>query len=122
MERMDRTAFDAVRMALDRQPLSEGKVRFAWSVAAGPALARASSAAWHDGTLSITAKSEAWHRELERARPMIMKRLRELLGAEAVRHTRFLAPPVNTLVSPTRPRSGPSPAPGRYAGLPRRQS
>ena len=121
MERMDRTAFDAVRAALDGQPLSEGKVKFAWSVAAGPTLARAGSPVWLDGTLSIIAKSDPWHRELERARPVIMKRLRELLGDDAVRHTRFLAPAVNTLVSSSPRRPHASATHGRYGGLPPRK-
>lgn len=86
VERLDRTAVDVLRVALDRQPLTPAKVGFAWAIAAGPALARAATAVWSDGTLSVAAKSDAWQHEIERARPVILQRLRQLLGPNIVRH------------------------------------
>lgn len=74
-----------LREALDRQPVTTGKVLFAWSLAAGPTLARAASASWHDGTLRVRAKSEAWRQELSRVRPVILSRLAALLGSGVVR-------------------------------------
>ena len=69
-----------------RQPLSVAKVDFAWRMAAGPTLAGATSVvSWSRGRrLIVRAKSEAWRREVERARPVILERLRDLLGADAV--------------------------------------
>jgi hypothetical protein len=109
VERLDRTAVDVLKTALERQPLTEAKVAFAWAIAAGPALARAASVAWAGGTLTVTAKSEAWRRELERARPVVLGRLRHLLGGEALSDARLVivAAPESDLRSP--PRRGFSP-------------
>lgn len=85
VERLDSTAPRALRLALAQQPTSEGKILFAWSLAAGPALSRAASARWEDGTLRLTAKSDTWRRELLRARVEIMARLTSLLGPGIVR-------------------------------------
>jgi Dna[CI] antecedent, DciA len=85
MERLDATAGRALGVLLDGQPLSGAKVRFAWAIAAGPALARAASVTFADGTLYLTAKSEAWRQELLRARPVMTRKLGELLGPQAVR-------------------------------------
>ena len=85
MERLDLTAPRALRLALDTQPVTHGKVLFAWSLAAGPALARAASVTWQEGTLHVLAKSEPWRQELARARPVILSRLAALLGTGIVR-------------------------------------
>jgi hypothetical protein len=53
---------------------------FAWQIAAGPSLARAASAEATDGTLTVKAKSDAWAREIQVARPMILERMGHLLG------------------------------------------
>jgi hypothetical protein len=39
---------------------------------------------WSEGRLRVRAKSEAWRSEVLRARPIIMERLKHLLGPEAV--------------------------------------
>lgn len=86
MESLQQTAARVLGPLLDAQPLSPGKVSFAWNIAAGPALARASTPTWTpDGTLRIRARSTAWRTEIERARPMIATRLQQLLGADAIR-------------------------------------
>jgi hypothetical protein len=90
VERLDATAVRAVRLALDAQPLTEAKVAFAWSLAAGPALARSASVTWHGGTLSVRARSEAWRQEINRARPVIQARMAQLLGPDVVKHLRVL--------------------------------
>lgn len=90
MERLDRTAVDVIKAALERQPLTEAKVAFAWAIAAGPALARAASVTWTNNCITATAKSEAWQRELERARPVIIQRLRQLLGNDTVKEARIV--------------------------------
>jgi hypothetical protein len=90
MERLDATAARAMRMLLDAQPLDEAKVRFAWTVAAGPALARATTVAWTDGVLSVRAKSEAWRLEVRRGRAVILQRISQLVGEAAVRRIELL--------------------------------
>ena len=70
---------------LQRQPLSPGKVRFAWEAAAGPALARATTAELDArGTMRVRTTSAAWAREVTRLRALLLERLRALLGAEIV--------------------------------------
>jgi hypothetical protein len=85
VERLDDTAPRALRLALAQQPNSPGKVLFAWTLAAGPALSRAATASWVDGTLHLVAKSETWRRELLHARPQLIGRLEFLLGPGIVR-------------------------------------
>jgi len=68
-----------------RQPSTPGKIAFAWSVAVGPALARATSSVdLRERILHITAKDARWAKEIERASDTILARLRILLGADTV--------------------------------------
>lgn len=67
---------------LSRQPMSPGKLQFAWRAAVGPALARASSLDWKDGRVVVRMASPEWTREIERSKPMILERLRMLLGRD----------------------------------------
>jgi Dna[CI] antecedent DciA-like protein len=76
----------AYQNLLAAQPLTAGKVGFAWTLAAGPTLGRAGSPRWSsDGTLIVRARDAAWLREIRRARPIIAERLGQLLGPGAVR-------------------------------------
>ena len=70
---------------LERQPMSPGKLQFAWRAAVGPALARAASLDWHDGHVIVQMSSDEWTREIRRSKPMILERLRLLLGNEVKR-------------------------------------
>jgi hypothetical protein len=63
-----------------RQPASRARTAFAWSVAVGPALARATTVEVRDRTLVATARDARWAREIERARHTILARVRDLLG------------------------------------------
>jgi predicted nucleic acid-binding Zn ribbon protein len=65
-----------------RQPASRERTAFAWSIAVGPALARATTIELRDGILYVTPKDSRWTREIERARDTILVRLHALLGAE----------------------------------------
>jgi predicted nucleic acid-binding Zn ribbon protein len=86
MESLRRTASQTLRHLLESQPTTAGKVLFAWHVAVGPGLARATTTQWSDdGTLRVRARNAAWLRELRHARPMITARLAELLGPDVVR-------------------------------------
>ena len=68
-----------------RQPLSPGKVSFAWSTAVGAALARATTVELRDGMLHVTANGPYWSRELDRARGTILPRIQLLLGNDVVK-------------------------------------
>ena len=69
-----------VSALLARQPLTPAKIAFAWQIAVGPALARATSVSCERGVLRVRSSDTRWMREVERSRPMILERLRSLLG------------------------------------------
>jgi len=85
MQRSADVAAGVLAEVLARQPMTPGKLSFAWRAAVGPALARATTADLRDGRIVIRASSDAWKREIERSRPVILERLRALLGRAAVR-------------------------------------
>jgi predicted nucleic acid-binding Zn ribbon protein len=86
VEALDTAAARVLRTILDQQPLTEAKIRFAWRLSAGPTLAAATAVEWAaDGRLRVTVKSDEWRRELVRARPLILQRLRELVGRDVVK-------------------------------------
>ena len=70
---------------LAKQPMSPGKLQFAWRAAVGPALARAATLDWRDGRIVVHMSSPEWTREIQRSKPMILERLRMLLGNEAAK-------------------------------------
>ena len=81
-----RCAAHALTPLLRRQPLSQAKVRFAWTATVGAAASRATAVGLHaDGTLAVTADTEHWRRETGRASPAIRARLAELLGPDVVK-------------------------------------
>jgi predicted nucleic acid-binding Zn ribbon protein len=67
-----------------RQPASKGKTTFAWQLAVGPAVARATTVELRDGVLVVAAKDGNWIREVARNQKVILERMRTLLGADAV--------------------------------------
>jgi hypothetical protein len=80
------SATAALRTMLVDQPTNAEKVAFAWQIAAGAAMVRASAIVWApDGTLRVSARDAAWRREIQHARPVIADRLRYLLGPDVVR-------------------------------------
>jgi hypothetical protein len=78
------TASEALRTLLASQPTTAAKVLFAWRLAAGSSLARAAQAEWSDGTLRLAPATTAWRKELLRARPVLLERLRHWLGADVI--------------------------------------
>jgi predicted nucleic acid-binding Zn ribbon protein len=75
----------ALASILRRQPLSPGKVAFAWRVAVGPTMARATRLRFTEtGVLVVEAADEHWARETTRAMPQIRARLDTLLGSDVV--------------------------------------
>jgi hypothetical protein len=86
MTKLDRTSIAALRLLLDAQPTTGAKVAFAWTIAAGPSLARASTISWSEtGTLHVRPRTDAWRREIVRARPVITQRVAALLGPDVIR-------------------------------------
>ena len=76
----------ALQSLLNDQPVTAAKVVFAWQIAAGPAMARATSPIWSgDGVLRVRARDAAWRREVTRARPLIAQRIGQLLGPDVVK-------------------------------------
>jgi len=75
---------DALLHLLRDVPLSDGKVGFAWRAAVGPALGRATNVRLEGRVLLVDSASEQWSREVMRSSPIILRRLQELLGPEAV--------------------------------------
>ena len=63
-----------------RQPASNERTAFAWSVAVGPALARVTTVETRERTLVVTARDARWAKEIERARETILGRVRHLVG------------------------------------------
>ena len=67
-----------------RQPASKARTNFAWQLAVGPALARVTVIDLVDGTLTVTARDERWLKEIARAKDVILPKMQDLLGRQAV--------------------------------------
>lgn len=67
-----------------RQPASKEKTSFAWQIAVGPALARATSVELRDGVLIVRAKDEHWQKEIRRASSAILPKMQHLLGESKI--------------------------------------
>jgi hypothetical protein len=78
-------ATSVVADIIRRQPPSAAKTTFAWSVAVGPALARATTVELRNHNLIVMARDARWQRELERARHTILTRVQLLLGSDTVK-------------------------------------
>ena len=65
-------------------PLSPGKVSFAWRAAVGPAVERGTSVRLEHGTLIVDAATRQWAHEVRRSSAIILTRLQNFLGQDAV--------------------------------------
>ena len=74
----------ALAQLLRGTPLSDGKVGFAWRAAVGPALERATKVKLERRVLIVETSSIQWSREVMRSSPVILERLKTLLGADAI--------------------------------------
>jgi predicted nucleic acid-binding Zn ribbon protein len=68
-----------------RQPASKERTAFAWSLAVGPALSRATTVELRNARLFVTARDPRWALEIARANDTILKRVQLLLGQDAVK-------------------------------------
>ena len=67
-----------------RQPASKERTNFAWQLAVGQALARATTVELKDGVLTVRALDERWIREIERARDRVIGKMRQILGEDQI--------------------------------------
>ena len=67
-----------------RQPASKERTNFAWQLAVGQALARATTVELKSGVLTVRALDQRWIREIERARTSITQKMQQILGADQV--------------------------------------
>jgi Dna[CI] antecedent, DciA len=67
-----------------RQPASQEKMAFAWQLAVGPALARVTTVELAQDVLRVRVSDARWMVEVRRARPLVLTRLQQLLGPDAV--------------------------------------
>lgn len=77
---------DAVARLVRPAPLSPAKLAFAWRATVGPAVSRVTRVRLVGllGVLEVVVDDDRFGDELERAAPLVLARLRALLGADAV--------------------------------------
>ena len=68
-----------------RQPPSQARTNFAWQLAVGQAVARATTVELKDGVFIVRAVDRRGMRELDPMRVPILEKLQHLLGREQVR-------------------------------------
>lgn len=77
---------DIIRKA----PLTDEKVAFAWRLAVGPALGKATTVRLaSDGTLYVTAESQAWNDSIRASVGLIRSRLAHFLGETAIKRIEY---------------------------------
>ena len=84
MEPLQNLATGVLADVIRRQPSSPERTRFAWQLAVGPALARATSVSLQAGILSVRPRDPRWIPEVTRAADTILKRMQQFLGSAAV--------------------------------------
>jgi Dna[CI] antecedent DciA-like protein len=73
-----------------KAPLTDEKVAFAWRLAVGPAINKATTVRLgSDGTLYLTAESKAWVDSVRDSVGIIRSRLAHFLGDDAVKRISF---------------------------------
>jgi len=77
---------DIIRKA----PLTDAKVAFAWRLAVGPALGKATTVRLaDDGTLYVKAEAQAWNDSIRASVGLIRSRLAHFLGETAVKRIEY---------------------------------
>ncbi|MGE3277270.1 MAG: DciA family protein [Vicinamibacterales bacterium] len=92
MDPISRSIPSVLQEVIRKAPLTPEKVEFAWRMAVGPEVARATTVRLdEDGVLHVDSGEPHWTDEVRRARSLILARLAPLLGAGTV--TRLATPP-----------------------------
>jgi predicted nucleic acid-binding Zn ribbon protein len=74
----------AIASLLRDTPMSPGKMDFAWRTAVGTAFGKVTSVRLDGSVLFVDAATTHWAREVGRSSPVILRRLRALLGENVV--------------------------------------
>jgi len=73
-----------------RAPLTDDKVTFAWRLAVGPAIAKATTVRLvPDGTLHVKAETPAWRSAVRKSASLIQIRMGDLLGEDVIKRLEF---------------------------------
>ena len=67
-----------------RQPPSQARTNFAWQLAVGQAVARATMVELKEGVLTVRAVDRRWIHEIDPMRATVLAKLQQLLGTEQV--------------------------------------
>jgi predicted nucleic acid-binding Zn ribbon protein len=67
-----------------RQLPSPARTNFAWQLAVGQAVARATTVQLADGVLTVRAVDRRWLREIDPMRATVLEKLQQLLGKEQI--------------------------------------
>jgi hypothetical protein len=79
-----------VAEVIRKAPLTDEKVAFAWRLAVGPAVAKATSVRLgSDGTLYVSAESKAWSDSVRDSVGLIRSRLAHYLGEDTVKRISY---------------------------------
>ncbi|HXW04652.1 MAG TPA: DciA family protein [Vicinamibacterales bacterium] len=74
-----------------RQPPSLARTALAWQLAVGATLGRVTSVEQAGRTLVVRSTDPRWTVEIERAREVILRRLRQLLGPDSIAEIRLIS-------------------------------
>jgi hypothetical protein len=79
-----------VEEVIRKAPMTPEKIEFAWRMAVGPAIGKATSVRLaENGTLYVTSDSPAWTAAVKKSTSLIQIRLDGFLGAGAVKFIQF---------------------------------
>ena len=94
MEPVHSLMSSAVARLVRPAPLSPEKVAFAWRAAVGPAVSRVTRVRLNGllGALEVIVDDDRFGDELERSAATVLRRLQNLLGADAVERLQFSRP------------------------------
>ena len=67
-----------------RQPRSPARTAFVWQLAVGPALARVTTVTLDGTVLMVRCPDQRWTKEIVRAKAVVLSRMQQFLGPEAV--------------------------------------
>jgi hypothetical protein len=84
MQQISHALTGALAELLRDVPVCDGKVDVAWKAAVGAAVGRISSVRLEGHVLLVDVPDANWDREIARSAPVILRRLRALLGRDAV--------------------------------------